>query len=53
MLVLVRGCATAYDFLVGVVYNLLLAGVEGGGGVALPWANNVLHAALLLYGVLD
>ena len=52
-LVLIRGCATTYVFLVGVVYNLLLAGVEGGGGVALPWANNVVHVVLPLYGVLD
>lgn len=50
-LVLVRGCATAYIFLVGAIYNTLLAGLPG--GVALPWANTVLHTVLPLYGVLD
>ena len=51
LLLLARGCATAYMILVGVVYNALLAGQEG--GVALDWANNVVHVILPIYAVLD
>ncbi len=50
-LALVRGCVTTYIVLVGGVYNVLLAGQEG--GVTLPWANTVLHVVLPLYGVID
>lgn len=50
-LALVRGCATTYIFLVGAVYNTLLAGQEG--GVTLAWANAVLHVIIPLYGVFD
>ncbi|MBO0984542.1 Pr6Pr family membrane protein [Rathayibacter sp. SD072] len=50
-LVLARGAATGYIAIVGVVYNLLLAGLAG--GVALPWANTVMHVLFPLYGVLD
>ncbi len=50
-LVFVRGCVTTYIFLVGVVYNALLSGLEG--GVALPWANAMTHVVLPIYGVLD
>ena len=51
VLLLARGCATAYMILVGVIYNALLAGQEG--GVALEWANNVVHIILPIYAVLD
>ena len=50
-LVLARGCATTYIVITGVVYNVLLAGLEG--GVSLAWANTVLHVALPLYAALD
>ena len=50
-LLLARGCATAYMILVGVIYNALLAGQEG--GVALAWANSVVHMILPVYAVLD
>jgi len=50
-LVLARGAATGYIAIVGVVYNLLLAGLAG--GVTLPWANTVMHVLFPLYGVLD
>ena len=50
-LVLARGCAATYIVITGVVYNVLLAGLEG--GVSLAWANNVLHVALPLYAALD
>ena len=51
LLQLVRGCATTYIGVVGIVYNLLLAGLEG--GVSLAWANWVLHVAFPIYAVLD
>ncbi len=51
LLPLARGCATAYMILVGVIYNALLAGQEG--GVALEWANNVVHIILPIYALLD
>lgn len=50
-LVLARGCATTYIVITGFVYNLLLAGLEG--GVSLAWANTVLHVVLPLYAALD
>jgi len=48
---LARGCATTYIAVVGIVYNLLLAGLEG--GVSLAWANSVLHVVFPIYAVLD
>jgi hypothetical protein len=50
-LVLALGCATTYIVTTGVVYNVLLAGLEG--GVSLAWANTVLHVALPVYAALD
>lgn len=50
-LVLARACATTYIVIVGIVYNTLLTGLEG--GVSLEWANSVLHVVLPLYGALD
>ena len=51
LLLLARGCATAYMILVGVIYNVLLAGQEG--GITLEWANSVVHIILPIYAVLD
>lgn len=48
---LVRGCVATYIVVVGVVYNTLLAGLEG--GISLPWANWVLHVAMPLYVAID
>ena len=50
-MVLARGCATTYIVITGFVYNLLLAGLEG--GVSLAWANTVLHVVLPVYAALD
>lgn len=50
-LVLARACATTYIVIVGIVYNTLLAGLEG--GVSLDWANWVLHVAFPIYAALD
>jgi hypothetical protein len=48
---LARACGTTYVALVGIVYNILLAGLEG--GISLEWANWVLHVAFPIYAVLD
>ena len=50
-LVPVRAATTTYMVVVGVVYNLLLAGLAG--GVDLAWANWVLHVAFPIYAFLD
>jgi hypothetical protein len=50
-LVLARACATTYIVVVGIFYNLLLAGLEG--GVSLAWANFVLHSLFPIYAALD
>jgi hypothetical protein len=50
-LVLARGCATTYIVIVGIVYNTLLVGLEG--GVSLGWANAVLHIVLPIYAAAD
>ncbi|WP_309616122.1 Pr6Pr family membrane protein [Salinibacterium sp.] len=52
-LILARGCVTTYIVIVGAVYNTLLVGTPGGGGVELPWANFVLHIAVPLYVAVD
>lgn len=50
-IVFARGCATTYIVIVGIVYNTLLVGQAG--GVAVPWANSVLHAVVPLYAAID
>lgn len=49
--VLARACVTTYIVIVGIVYNTLLTGLEG--GVSLEWANWVLHIAFPIYAALD
>ncbi|MBT2517606.1 Pr6Pr family membrane protein [Streptomyces sp. ISL-90] len=51
LLVLLRACATTYIIIVGIVYNTLLAGLEG--GISLEWANWVLHVTFPIYAALD
>lgn len=46
-----RACATTYIVIVGIVYNLLLSGLEG--GVSLEWANWVLHVLFPIYAIAD
>jgi FAR-17a/AIG1-like protein len=48
---LVRASVTTFIVIVGLVYNTLLAGLEG--GISLAWANWVLHVALPIYVLLD
>lgn len=51
LLVLARACATTYIVIVGIVYNTLLVGLEG--GISLEWANWVLHVLFPIYAALD
>lgn len=51
LLVFARACATTYIVIVGIVYNTLLVGLEG--GISLEWANWVLHVAFPIYAALD
>lgn len=48
---LFRACVTSYIVVVGIVYNTLLAGLEG--GISLAWANTVLHLVIPVYVALD
>src|SRR5690554_2614989 len=48
---LFRACITTYIVVVGIVYNTLLTGLEG--GITLDWANTVLHLAIPIYVAID
>ena len=51
--VLLRGAATTYLVVVGLVYAVLLAPLGAAGGVPVPWANVVLHVIVPVYFVVD
>jgi hypothetical protein len=51
--IVVRWCAGTYLIVVGVVYWTVLAPLHAAGGVALPWANLVLHAVSPLAALVD
>lgn len=48
---LFRACITTYIVIVGIVYNALLTGTDG--GISLAWANVVLHSVIPIYVALD
>lgn len=48
-----RACATTYILTTGVVYNLLLRGIELPQGTTVGWANEVLHVVIPAIGLLD
>lgn len=48
-----RACATTYILTTGVVYNLLLRGIELPQGTTVEWANEVLHVVIPALGLLD
>lgn len=48
-----RASATAYMVTTGVVYNLLLRGIELPQGTTLPWSNEVLHVVAPLLMLAD
>ena len=51
LMLLLRASVTTYIVIVGIVYNTLLAGLEG--GISLEWANTVLHVAIPIYAAID
>ncbi|MBN7793933.1 Pr6Pr family membrane protein [Microbacterium esteraromaticum] len=46
-------CVSTYMIVTGVVYNLLLRGIELPQGVTVPWSNEVLHVVFPLFLLLD
>lgn len=50
---LLRGCATTYIVIVGIVYATLLAPLGAAGGVPVAWANAVLHLVTPVYALVD
>ncbi len=50
---LLRGCATTYITIVGLVYHTLLSPLNAQGGIAVPLANFALHTLTPAYAVLD
>jgi hypothetical protein len=48
---IVHAASTTYIVIVGIVYNTLLVGLAG--GVAVPWANTVLHVIIPAYAAID
>lgn len=48
-----RACATTYLVTTGVVYNLLLRGIELPQGTTVPWTNEVLHVVVPILLLLD
>ncbi|WP_423918775.1 Pr6Pr family membrane protein [Frigoribacterium sp. 2-23] len=53
LLVLFRGATVTYIATTGIVYNTLLANASMDNSFDLPWANDVLHKVIPIYGVLD
>lgn len=52
-LAIARACVVAYMVTTGIVYNLLLRGIELPQGSTLPWSNEVLHVIAPLYLLID
>jgi hypothetical protein len=50
---LLRGAATFYMVIVGIVFPLLLAGIKGAQFTAVPWDNIVLHYIIPLAALVD
>lgn len=50
---LLRAIAVTYMATTGVVYNLLLRGIELPQGTTVPWSNEILHVAAPILLVLD
>ncbi|WP_181408823.1 Pr6Pr family membrane protein [Schumannella soli] len=48
-----RGSVTAYMATTGIVYNLLLRGIELPQGSTVPWSNEVLHVVAPVLVILD
>jgi len=50
---LLRASSTTYMAVTGIVYNLLLRGIELPQGSTLPWSNEVLHVVACVWLVVD
>ena len=50
---ILRGCVTSYMAVTGIVYNVLLRGIELPQGATLPWSNEVLHVVAPVLIVVD
>ena len=48
-----RAGATTYMVVTGIVYNLLLRGIELPQGTTVPWSNEVLHVVMPLWMLVD
>ena len=48
-----RTCVTTYMVVTGIVYNLLLRGVQLPQGATLEWSNEILHVAVPILILLD
>lgn len=48
-----RACVTTYIATTGVVYNLLLRGIELPQGTTVPWTNEVLHVVVPIVMLVD
>lgn len=48
-----RGAATLYMVITGIVYAVLLAPLTADGGLTLPWVNTVLHQIMPVVALLD
>lgn len=49
----VRACAVTYMVVTGIVYNLLLRGIELPQGSTVGWSNEILHVVAPLYMLVD
>lgn len=49
----VRGAATLYMVMTGIIFAILLAGIEGATLTAVPWDNIVLHYVIPIFFALD
>ncbi len=52
-LTVLRACATSYLVTTGIVYNVLLRGIERPPDSWLPWSNEVLHLVMPMLVLLD
>lgn len=52
-LAVLLACASTYMIVTGIVYNLLLRGIELPQGVTVVWANEVLHVIIPLFLLAD
>ena len=50
---ILRGAVVSYMVVTGIVYNLLLRGVELPQGTTVPWSNEILHVVAPLWMLLD